>query len=70
MQVHHKFQFLRDTLFLSVNIIDRILSTQFISKSKFQLLGITSLFIAAKYEEIRVPGMQSFVEVGLSAYTK
>ena len=40
------------TLFLTINLIDRYLSNKQISRDIFQLLGVTALFIASKYEEI------------------
>lgn len=39
-----------ETAFLAINIVDRTLSQLACEKKKLQLLGITSLFIAAKYE--------------------
>jgi G2/mitotic-specific cyclin 1/2 len=57
LQVHARFQMLQETLFLSVNILDRFLSTRPISLSKLQLVGITSFFIAAKFEETYAPSV-------------
>ena len=51
-----RYSFAQDTLFLTINILDRFLVTTPISRDIFQLLGITSLLIAAKqvsYELIR-----------------
>ena len=38
-----------ETLFITVNIIDRYLSKEIVRLSKFQLLGITALWIASKF---------------------
>lgn len=40
-----------ETLFLSINYLDRFLSIKNVPKALFQLLGVTSVFVAAKYEE-------------------
>ena len=52
IEVHFKFHLLSETLFICVNIIDRYLSKKDINRKYLQLLGVTSLFIACKYEEI------------------
>ena len=44
-----------DTLFLGVSCIDRFLSIQNVSRSQLQLVGVTCLFLASKYEEIYAP---------------
>lgn len=43
-----RFLFSQDTLFLTVNVLDRFLVTTPISRDIFQLLGITSLLVASK----------------------
>ena len=50
------------TLHLAVNILDKFLSTQTLSVSKLQLVGVTCLFIAAKYLE-RFPPQVSAMEM-------
>ena len=55
IQVHHRFNLLPETLFLTVNYIDRFLSCKIVSLGKLQLVGATAIFIAAKYEEINCP---------------
>ena len=71
VDVHRKFKLRFQTLFMAVNIIDRYmeLTTDSISKSKFQLFGITCLFIAAKYEEIYPPSLGDFVYVCADTYS-
>jgi cyclin B len=65
VDVHRKFKLRSTTLFMAINILDRYMqiTSESIPKSKFQLLGITSLFIASKYEEIYPPGLGDFVYV-------
>lgn len=71
VDVHRKFKLRSATLFMAVNIIDRFMemTTDAIPKSKYQLFGITCLFIAAKYEEIYPPGLGDFVYVCADTYT-
>lgn len=61
IEIHYLFQLLPETLFLAVNIIDRFLSLRTVVLGKLQLVGITSLFIAAKFEEMICPSMQDFL---------
>lgn len=61
VQLHSRFNLLPETLYLAVNIIDRFLSSQTISLSRFQLCGAVALFIAAKYEEITVPTVSQMI---------
>lgn len=51
IELHVSFKFQHETLLLSVNILDRFMSVYSVSKLKFQLLGLTCLFLASKYEE-------------------
>ena len=50
-----------ETLFLAVNLIDRYISHKKILRSKFQLLGISALFISCKYEELFPRNINDFV---------
>jgi len=54
-QVGCELGFHQETLHLSVNYIDRILSRVPIARSRLQLLGITCAFIACKLEEYAPP---------------
>ena len=44
-----------DTLFLAVSCIDRFLSIQNVPRSQLQLVGVTCMMLASKYEEIYPP---------------
>ena len=50
--VQMKFRLQPETLYLCVNIIDRYLSRTSVRRRRLQLLGVTALFVACKYEEI------------------
>jgi hypothetical protein len=63
MDTHSHFRLLPETLFLGINIMDRFLSCRVISVGKLQLVGITCLWIAAKYEEIMVPSVHNFTYI-------
>lgn len=62
--------FKRDTFHLSVSLIDIALSQlETIESSKLQLVGVTCLIIAAKYEEICSPNMDMYAYSTGGAYT-
>lgn len=70
VDVHSKFKLRPETLFLTVNIIDRYLSCTPVMRRKLQLVGVTAMLIASKYEEIYSPEISDFVYISDRAYTK
>lgn len=44
-----------ETLYLMVNLLDRYLSQVNIKKSEMQLVGLTALLLASKYEDFWHP---------------
>ena len=68
--VHSKFRLLPETLYLCVNIIDRYLSRVLVNRKRLQLVGITALFVACKYEEIYPPEVKDCVYITDRAYTR
>ena len=70
IDVHFKFGFTDETLFMTVSIIDRYLSVAQITRTNFQLLGITALMIACKHEEIDLPKIDDFIYITDNAYKK
>ena len=70
IDVHYKFKFTDETLFMTQDIIDRYLSINQISKDKFQLLGITAMLIACKHEEINLPKIDDFIYITDNAYSR
>lgn len=70
LQVHLRYHMLPETLWIAINIIDRFLSNRTVSVVKLQLVGITAIFIAAKYEEILAPSVDEFVFMTEEGFTK
>ena len=70
IDVHMRFKLLDETLFLAVNLIDRYLEKVQIVRQKLQLVGVTAMLIACKYEEIYAPEIKDFVYVTDNAYTR
>ena len=55
LEVHGKFKLVPETLFMTFGLIDRYLEKEKIMRSRLQLVGMTAMFIASKYEEIFAP---------------
>merc|ERR1712154_186338 len=72
VEVHQQFTLLQETLYLSVAILDRYMQLQAanITRKKLQLVGVTSMFIAAKYEEMYAPEIGDFVYITDNAYSE
>jgi len=68
VEVHMKFRLVTETLYLCVNIIDRYCSLVPVPRSKLQLVGVTALLIACKYEEIYPPEVRDCVYITDKAY--
>ncbi|XP_019373298.1 PREDICTED: G2/mitotic-specific cyclin-B1 isoform X2 [Gavialis gangeticus] len=70
VQVQMKFRLLQETMYLTVAIIDRFLQNNIVSKKTLQLVGVTAMFVASKYEEMYPPEIGDFAFVTDNAYTK
>jgi len=70
INVHSKLNLLPETLYITVNIIDRYLSLKELEKDEIQLLGVSALLIATKYEEIYPPTVKDYIYISKNAYTK
>ncbi|KAK4747053.1 hypothetical protein SAY87_026090 [Trapa incisa] len=70
VEVSQEYMLAADTLYLTVNLIDRFLSLNHIEKQRLQLLGVTCMLIASKYEEICAPRVEEFCIITDSTYTK
>jgi G2/mitotic-specific cyclin-B, other len=70
VEVHIKFKLLPETLFITVNLIDRYCEKNQVLRKNYQLVGVTCMLISAKYEEIYPPYVKDFVYITDQAYTK
>ena len=70
IEVHTRFHLLPETLFLAINIIDRFLSVRIVELDRLQLVGVTAMFIASKYEEVLSPHVQNFKHVADDGFTE
>nr|Q9DG97.1 RecName: Full=G2/mitotic-specific cyclin-B1 [Oryzias luzonensis]BAB17224.1 cyclin-dependent kinase regulatory subunit cyclin B1 [Oryzias luzonensis] len=69
VQVSLKFRLLQETMYMTVGIIDRFLQDHPVPKKQLQLVGVTAMFLASKYEEMYPPEISDFAYVTDKAYT-
>jgi len=70
VEVAMKYKLKSETLFGAVSIVDRYLEKRQVPRKKLQLVGVTGMLIAAKFEEIYPPEIRDFVYITDKAYTK
>ena len=70
IEVHTRFHLVPETIFLAVNIVDRFLSTKIVELDRLQLVGITAMFIASKYEEVLSPHIHNFKHVADDGFSE
>lgn len=70
LQVHLRYHMLPETLWIAINLVDRFLTRRVVSLVKLQLVGVTAMFVAAKYEEILAPGVDEFVYMTDGGYSR
>jgi len=72
VEVQIQFKLLQETLFLTVNTIDRFLAVEgkTLHRSKLQLVGVAAMFLVSKIEEVYAPAVSDFVYITDNAYTE
>jgi len=72
VEVQVQFKLLQETLFLTVNTIDRFLAIEgkSVHRSKLQLVGVAAMFLVSKIEEVYAPAVSDFVYITDNAYTE
>ncbi|XP_031254633.1 cyclin-B2-3-like isoform X1 [Pistacia vera] len=70
IEVHYKFELMDETLYLTVNLIDRFLALQPVVRKKLQLVGVTAMLLACKYEEVSVPVVEDLILISDKAYSR
>jgi len=68
-EVCEEFALSSETFFLAVNYLDRYMSRCTVPRRDFQLLGLTCLWVAAKYEEVCPPSGQDMVDMTRNSYS-
>jgi serine/threonine protein kinase len=69
IEVCMKFKLDHQTFFLACTYLDLFLMKQLVTRSNLQLVGCTSILIAAKIVEVWSPEVSDFVEISNSTYT-
>ncbi|XP_062177749.1 cyclin-A3-4-like [Alnus glutinosa] len=69
VEVAEEYKLVPDTLYLTASYIDRFLSYRAVGKNKIQLLGVSCMLIASKYEEISPPHVEDFCYMTDNTYT-
>ena len=68
-EVHQKYKLSTETFFLTIRIVDSYLRVHRVTRSKLQLLGVTALWIASKYQETyQVPKLSNLEHLCDNAY--
>ncbi|KAJ4835846.1 Cyclin-B2-4 [Turnera subulata] len=70
IEVHYKFELMEETLYLTVNLIDRFLAVHQVVRKKLQLVGVTAMLLACKYEEVSVPVVEDLIVISDKAYCR
>ncbi|XP_023546574.1 putative cyclin-A3-1 [Cucurbita pepo subsp. pepo] len=70
VEVAEEYKLGSDTLYLSISYIDRFLSMNIINRQRLQLLGVSSMLIASKYEEITPPHVEDFCYITDNTYRR
>ena len=68
--VHMKFKLLPETLYITMNLVDRYLSQVQVSKANIQLVGLAALLIASKYEEIYPPDLKDILATAKGTFSR
>ena len=65
-EVHFKFKLFPETLWITINIIDRYLAKRTVPAQQMQILGLAALLIASKYEDIYPPELKEMMKCASS----
>ncbi|VVA92765.1 unnamed protein product [Arabis nemorensis] len=70
VEVAEEYKLVSETLYLTISHIDRFLSVKTVNKQKLQLVGVSAMLIASKYEEISPPKVEDFCYITDNTFTK
>jgi hypothetical protein len=70
VEVSLEYHLQNETLYLAINYLDRFLCHEQVLRGRLQLVGITCLFIASKYEEMTPQTVDEFVYITDNTYDR
>eukprot|EP00088_Acartia_fossae_P024761 TRINITY_DN25654_c0_g1_i1.p1 TRINITY_DN25654_c0_g1~~TRINITY_DN25654_c0_g1_i1.p1 ORF type:complete len:413 (-),score=86.25 TRINITY_DN25654_c0_g1_i1:157-1395(-) len=70
VQVQHYLRLSQETLYLSIKMIDLVISKRDIPSDKLQLVGISCILIASKMEEYYPADIRKLISLTSDSYTK
>lgn len=70
IEVHMKFDLMPETLYLTITLLDRFLSLVTIEKNELQLVGLTAVLLASKYEDFWHPRVSDLISIAVDSYTR
>ncbi|CAI5735215.1 unnamed protein product [Peronospora destructor] len=70
VEVHQRFELEAQTLYLTINYVDRYLAQVSVNSQRFQLVGVAALLIASKFEEIYPCDMEDLLYICERSYLK
>jgi hypothetical protein len=69
IEVAGEFGLTTQTLHLAVLYLDRFLAGCVIDRRRLQLVGVTCMMLACKYEEVTIPKVAQFINITDNSYT-
>lgn len=69
IDIHRQFKFKEETLYIAIYLVDVYLSKKFILKRNLQLLGVTSLLIASKLNDIYLRRISDYSDITFNTYS-
>ena len=70
VEVSEEYKLLPDTLHLAVALLDRFLLLKVVSRKSLQLVGVSCMFIASKFEEIYAPEISDLCYITDNTYSE
>lgn len=65
VEVAQEYKLHSETLFQAVGLVDRFLSITQVTRNQLQLVGVSCMLLASKYEEIYSPQVSATIWLGL-----
>ena len=70
IDVHRKFRLVPEALYVMQHVVDQYMSRKKIQKSQLHLLGVATLLIGSKYEEIYPPELRDLLQVSENKFSR